>query len=132
MTTAVPQGIWDDVAGHDVAHPRIATRVIATLLISHNGRIRRHRRRGCSMVCAVRVVEAAELIAAEMFKNADEHRYRITFGDVERHLAELANHAHGCSCGRCVLVPRVSAQRVCAIASGWQREVRATRVRAMR
>ena len=33
MTTAVPQGIWDDAAGHDVAHTRIATRVIASFLV---------------------------------------------------------------------------------------------------
>ncbi len=67
---------------------------------------------------AVRVVECAELIAADLFRNADENRHRITFGDVERHLAELANHPRGCSCGRCPLVSRVSAQRVYAIASG--------------
>ena len=71
-----------------------------------------------STVVAVRVVECAELIAADLFRNADENRHRITFGDVERHLAELANHPRGCSCGRCPLVSRVSAQRVYAIASG--------------
>ena len=80
----------------------------------------------------MRVVEAAELIAADLFKGADQNRYRITFGDVERHLAQLADHVPGCSCGRCGLVSRVTAQRVYAIASGWQRQVRATRVRAMR
>ena len=81
---------------------------------------------------AVRVIEASELIAADLFKSADQNRYRITFGDVERHLAMLASHHHGCTCGRCGLVPRVTAQRVYAIASGWQRQVRATRVRGMR
>ena len=81
----------------------------------------------------MRVVECAELIAADLFKSADQTRYRITFGDVERRLAELASHHHGCTCGRCVLVSRVTAHRVYAIASGWQREVRRqTRVRAMR
>ena len=33
------------------------------------------------------------------------------------------------TCGRCPLVSRVTAQQVYAIASGWQRRVRATRVR---
>ena len=83
-------------------------------------------------VVAVRVVECAELIAADVFRNADATRARITFGDVERYLAQLADHVPGCSCGRCGLVSRVTAQRVYAIASGWQRQVRATRVRAMR
>ena len=82
--------------------------------------------------CAVRVIEAAEVIAADLFKRADQDRYRITFGDVERHLAELASHHRGCECGRCRMVSRVSAQRVYAIASGWQRQVRQTRIRAMR
>jgi hypothetical protein len=80
----------------------------------------------------VRVVEASELIAADLFKIADETRYRITFGDVEKYLAQLANHPRGCSCGRCGLVSRVSAQRVYAIASGWQREITATRARVLR
>jgi uncharacterized protein YwbE len=81
---------------------------------------------------AVRVVEASELIAADLFADADQTRERITFGDVERHLAQLASHPRGCSCGRCALVSGVNAQRVFAIASGWQRQVRATRVRGMR
>ena len=76
--------------------------------------------------------EGAELLAADLFKNADQTRQRITFGDVVRYLAQLASHPPDCTCGRCALVPRVSAQRVYAIASGWQRQVRATRVRAMR
>ena len=80
----------------------------------------------------MRVVEASELIAADLFRSADKTRYRITFGDVEKYLAQLANHPRGCSCGRCGLVSRVSAQRVYAIASAWQRQVRATRVRALR
>ena len=94
--------------------------------------VRTHLGASPSTVFSVRVAEASELIAADLFRNADENRYRITFGDVERHLAMLANHVPGCSCGRCPLVSRVSAQRVYAIASDWRREVRATRVRAMR
>ena len=72
----------------------------------------------------VRVIECAELIAADLFAHADQNRARITFGDVERHLAQLASHSQECDCGRCVLVSRVSAQRVYQIASGWQRQVR--------
>jgi hypothetical protein len=63
------------------------------------------------MVRTVRVIEASELIAADVFKLADQTRTRITFGDVERHLAQLANHPHDCTCGRCGLVSQVTAQR---------------------
>ena len=34
----------------------------------------------------------------------------ITLGDVERYLAQLASHPRDCTCGRCVLAPRVTAQ----------------------
>ncbi len=80
----------------------------------------------------MRVVECAELIAADLFKNADQSRRRITYAEVKKHPAMLANHQRGCTCGRRGLLSRVSAQRVYAIASGWQRQVRATRVRGMR
>jgi hypothetical protein len=59
---------------------------------------------------AVRVIECAELLAADLFKNADQTRQRITtLGDVERHLAQLASHPPDCACGRRVLAPRVTA-----------------------
>ncbi len=81
---------------------------------------------------SVRVIECAELLAADLFTAAEQTHARITFGDVERHLAQLASHPPDCDCGRCGLAPRVTAQRVYAIASGWQRQVRAARVRALR
>jgi len=37
----------------------------------------------------VAVAECAELIAADLFRIAEQPGRRITFGDVERHLAEL-------------------------------------------
>ena len=81
----------------------------------------------------MRVIEAVELIAADVFTLAEQTRQQLTFGDVERHLAQLASHPRDCTCGRCGLAPRVTAHRVYAIASGWQRQVRATtRVRALR
>ena len=36
----------------------------------------------------MRVIECAELIASDLFRNADQTRARITFGDVERDLAQ--------------------------------------------
>ena len=73
----------------------------------------------------MRVIEASELIAADLFSAFEQARQRITFSDVQRHLAQLAGHPRDCGCGRCGLVSRVTAQRVFAIASGWQRQVRA-------
>ena len=80
----------------------------------------------------MRVVECAELLAADVFTVADQTRQRITFGDVERYLAQLVTHPPGCTCGRCGLAARVTAQRVYAIASGWQRWYARPRVRALR
>jgi uncharacterized protein YwbE len=59
-----------------------------------------------STVCAVRVIECADLLAADLFRNADQSRRRITFGDVERYLAQLASHPPTARCG---LAPRVTA-----------------------
>ena len=80
----------------------------------------------------MRVIEAVELVACHVFNLAEQTRQRLTFGDVERYLAQLAAHPGDCGCGRCPLVSRVTAQRVFQIASGWQRQVRATRIRGMR
>ena len=54
----------------------------------------------------MRVIECAELLAADLFRNADQSRRRITFGDVERYLAQLASHPPTARCG---LAPRVTA-----------------------
>ena len=40
----------------------------------------------------MRVIEASELIAADVFTAAEQARARLTFSDVERHLAQLAGH----------------------------------------
>ena len=94
---------------------------------------RRHKRDfdplGCRRptVHPVRVIEAVELVACHVFTLAEQTRQRLTFGDVERYLAQLlAAHPGDCGCRRSVLAPRVTAHRVYAIASGWQRQVRAT------
>jgi hypothetical protein len=41
----------------------------------------------------VRVIECAELLAADLFKNADQTHRRLVYGDVERYLAQLASHS---------------------------------------
>ena len=81
----------------------------------------------------VRVIECAELLAADLFKNADQTRQR-THPRRRRAVPRPAGQSstETATCGRCPLVSRVTAQQVYAIASGWQRQVRATRVRALR
>ena len=69
------------------------------------------------------MIQAIELVACHVSDLAEQTRQRLTFGDVGRYLAMLASHHHDCACGHCVLVSRVTAQRVYAIASGWQRQV---------
>ena len=59
----------------------------------------------------MRVVGCVELLAADLFRNAEQTRARITFGDVKRYLAQWASHSPDCDCGRCALVSQVSAQR---------------------
>ena len=56
----------------------------------------------------MRKVECAELVAADLFRIADRTRARITYGAVERHLAQLATHPRDCGCGRCWMVQRVT------------------------
>ena len=80
----------------------------------------------------MRVVEASEIVAADVFGAFEKDRRRVTLCDVERHLAQLGAHGPDCGCGRCPPDPRVTAQRVHTIASGWQRRVRGTRLRALR
>ena len=55
------------------------------------------------------MIECAELLAADLFTHAEQTRARLTFGDVQRHLAQLASHPPDCTCGGCVLVARVTA-----------------------
>jgi hypothetical protein len=38
------------------------------------------------------MVEAVELVACHVFNIAEQTRQRLTFGDVERYLAQLAVH----------------------------------------
>jgi hypothetical protein len=49
-------------------------------------------------VCAVRVIEATELLALDVFNTG---RRQITLGDVGRYLGQLRNHSPECACGRC-------------------------------
>ena len=57
----------------------------------------------------------SELLAADLFRNAEQTRARITFGDVQRYLAQLASHSPDCDRGGAATVSRVSAQRVSSV-----------------
>ena len=73
------------------AHPvsrlvRFTLAVGANVIFDHLG----YRRR--PTVHPVRVIEAVELVACPVFTIAEQTRQRLTFGDVERYLAQLAAH----------------------------------------
>ncbi len=83
-------------------------------------------------VHAVRMVEAVELVVCNVFNIAEQTRQRLTFGGVERYLAQLVAHPGDCGCGRCVSAPRGTPHRIYAIANRWRQETNATRLRALR
>jgi hypothetical protein len=92
-------------------------------------RVRRHRRHGGSTVCAVRVVEATELLALDVFGSGAR---QITLSDVEHYLGQLRSHSPECRCGCCQAAAIVRPDRVLMVVRSWQRQVRATKVRGMR
>jgi hypothetical protein len=49
----------------------------------------------------VRVQEAAELVAIDVFQRAEATGQPITLGLVERRLDELRSHEPECACGLC-------------------------------
>ena len=71
-----------------------------------------------STVCAVRVIEATELLALDVFNAGGR---QITLGDVEHYLHELRGHVDECRCGRCAAAamryPHAAAGRDEAIAA---------------
>jgi hypothetical protein len=77
----------------------------------------------------VRAVEATELIALAVYETGQR---QITLGDVERYLGQLRNHPPDCGRGRCEAAAIVRADRVLMVVRVWQRQVAATRVRALR
>jgi hypothetical protein len=75
------------------------------------------------------MVEATELIALDVFNSGQR---QITLGDVENYIHGLPAHCTECRCGRCQAAAIVRPDRVPMIVRAWQRQVRATRVRALR
>ena len=79
--------------------------------------------------CAVRVVEATELLALDVFNSGAR---QITLADVEHYLGELRSHSPECRCGRCTASRIVRPDKVLMIVRVWQKQMAATRVRARR
>jgi hypothetical protein len=77
---------------------------------------------------SVRVVEATELLALDVFNSGAR---QITLGDVEHYLGQLRGHSPECRCGRCQAAAIVRPDRVLMIVRAWQRQQRAAKVRAM-
>jgi hypothetical protein len=80
----------------------------------------------------VRVQEAAELVAIDVFQAADKTRQPITLAIVERRVAELLAHTPACRCRLCEAAGKVQVVHVWKIASAWQGCISATRRRAVR
>jgi hypothetical protein len=57
---------------------------------------------------------------------------QITLGDVEHYLGPLRSHSFERRCGRCQAAAIVRPDRVVMIVRAWQRQLRATKVRALR
>ena len=79
--------------------------------------------------CAVRDVQATELIALDVFNSGAR---QITLGDVEHYIHELRAHGPQCRCGRCSAAAVVRPDRVLMIVRAWQRRMPATRMRTLR
>lgn len=77
----------------------------------------------------MRVVEATELLALDMFNSGAR---QIQLGDVEHSIHGLRGHSTECRCGRCAAAAIVRPDRVLMIVRAWQRQVHMTRARAMR
>jgi hypothetical protein len=67
----------------------------------------------------VRVQEAAELVAIDVFQRAEATGQPITVGLVERRLDELRSHEPECACGLCTAASEMRASRVFYVARGW-------------
>ena len=83
---------------------------------------------GGSIVCAVHIVEATELIALDLFNSGGR---QITIGDVDAPSAVYAAIHRSAPCGRCSAAAMVRPDRVLMVVRAWQRQQRATRVAAL-
>ena len=77
--------------------------------------------------------QLAELVALAVFQQADTDDRFISMDYTREVLDELKRHPAGCRCGRnCSVAAVVKPESVWRIASRWQSESNATRIRALR
>lgn len=80
----------------------------------------------------MRVTEAAELVAIEVFQPAQAANELVTGELVKRVVGELLAHPPECACGRCEAAATVRVGHVWRIAAAWAGATAATRRRAAR
>ena len=80
----------------------------------------------------VRVRDAAELVAIDVFNAAEAANEPDSMALVKRHVAELLAHPPECACGHCEAAAIVRTGHVWRIASAWRGATAATRRRAAR
>jgi hypothetical protein len=117
--------ILGDAAGQIVAAPGVDRDTVLRCRSAHNGVFDHIGAVAGLAFCAVHVVQATELIALDVFNSGAR---QITLGDVEHYLG----HSPECRCGRCQAAAIVRPDRVLMVVRAWQRQMRATRVRALR
>ena len=85
---------------------------------------------GCNAITSRQA--AVEVLSLHVFGRADAAGQMVTRRMVQERLSELGGHPHGCGCGLCDLVPRVTVTKVWRCASHWQADVNLTRLAARR
>jgi hypothetical protein len=83
------------------------------------------------IVHPVRVIEAVELVACRVFNLADRDGQSVSMEMVRTRLDRLREHPPGC-CQMCVAAAKLAPADVYRVASAWQRQTNATRLRALR
>jgi hypothetical protein len=83
-------------------------------------------------VTTVRLTDAAELAAIDVFEAARAAGQPITAALVKQRVAELLAHPARGQCGCCEAPATARIGRIWAVASWWERATAATRRRALR
>jgi hypothetical protein len=78
----------------------------------------------------MRMTDAAELVAIDVFNAARAADQPVTMALVKRIIGELLAHPPGCACGRCEAAATAHVDHIWRIASAWEGCTAATRRRA--
>jgi hypothetical protein len=80
----------------------------------------------------VRMSDAAELVAIDVFQAAQAAGQPVTMALVKRHVAELLSHPPECGCRGCEAAATAREGHIWQVAMAWQRSTAATRRRSAR